>query len=770
MWSLATVEMLYYSEMISIRKLDVPSYLQDSEFYRSLQDDEEDDAITIPSDCMKMHDTVQSNEDLRFILMTLRFWMADSICDSVLRYALSQSLGSFEHVLSEFSHDFPALQYIERIKLGAPVACSIESGAVEFVEYFLNLGHPWPVDACDIASKVGNVSMLLRAIDAGCLISEVASFHAAFNGHIHCLQTLHERGAYWDSEIIALAARGGHLDCVQYAHENGCTWPDGLCDIIAGVGNIAMLEYAIQSGCTISPLATFHAASNGHLECLMLLHQNGASWDEHITTVAGKKGHLSCLRYAHENGCPWPNEAIVIILEMGDVAMLDYAIRAGSTVSKYATVQAARGGHLNCLMLLHENGAHWDEATTTAAAEEGHIHCLQYAHENGCPWHCSADEIHDGDRFDIDRCDNICFVATANGNLDCLIYAHDQGVPLQPQLIVAAAESGTFACLAYAVEQGLHNITSNELLVALPWYAACRNELEVLHYLHELNCPWDASVCEIAARKNSLECLMYLHENGCNWNATCCKAAVEGENLECLVYLHGNGCPLDNTLCKLTERPDVALYLLQNGSAPSSNIWDFVGSDFRRILQCFVARNLPWTATPDATLRVAKAHYLDGLTALLQNGCPWHKEVTAHAAREGNLELLKFAHENGCPWSADTCQEAALAGSMECLVFAHTHGATISSDTCHKIIGYDGKNFKMSLFECFKYAQLYGYCDLFDSHTYYAARDGHIELLRFLHKQGCDWDPRAAAAAENNGHTVCAAIARCNTVYATKVL
>jgi hypothetical protein len=60
---------------------------------------------------------------------------------------------------------------------------------------------------------------------------------AAGNGHLNCLQYLHEqycisKGAYgnpWNSDTCLHAARFGHLDCLKYAHEHGCPWYMDTC-------------------------------------------------------------------------------------------------------------------------------------------------------------------------------------------------------------------------------------------------------------------------------------------------------------------------------------------------------------------------------------------------------------------------------------------------------------------------------------------------------------------------------------------------------------
>ena len=45
-----------------------------------------------------------------------------------------------------------------------------------------------------------------------------------------------------------------------------------------------------------------------------------------------------------------------------------------------------------------------------------------------------------------------------------------------------------------------------------------------------------------------------------------------------------------------------------------------------------------------------------------------------NAAKNGHLEVLKWARENGCPWDWRTCTYAALNGHLEVLKWARENG------------------------------------------------------------------------------------------------
>lgn len=70
----------------------------------------------------------------------------------------------------------------------------------------------------------------------------------------------------------------------------------------------------------------------------------------------------------------------------------------------------------------------------------------------------------------------------------------------------------------------------------------------------------------------------------------------------------------------------------------------------------------------------AKNGRLDILRWARANGAPWDKWTCAHAAESGALEALKWAHANGCPMDEWTCAYAAKEGRMDVLRWARSVG------------------------------------------------------------------------------------------------
>ena len=140
----------------------------------------------------------------------------------------------------------------------------------------------------------------------------------------------------------------------------------------------------------------------------------------------------------------------------------------------------------------------------------------------------------------------------------------------------------------------------------------------------------------------------------------------------------------------------------------------------------------------------AKNGHLEVLKWARENGCDWNSLTCAYAAENGHLEVLKWARENGCDWDSSTCAYAAENGHLEVLKWARENGCDWDYWTC----AYAAENGHL---EVLKWARENG-CD-WDSWTCtYAAENGHLEVLKWARENGCDWDSSTCAYAAENGH------------------
>ena len=92
--------------------------------------------------------------------------------------------------------------------------------------------------------------------------------------------------------------------------------------------------------------------------------------------------------------------------------------------------------------------------------------------------------------------------------------------------------------------------------------------------------------------------------------------------------------------------------------------------------------------------------------------------VSRVAAKNGHLDVLKWARTNGCPWNGCTCANAALGGYLDVLRWARANGCPWDERTCS-----------------------------------WAAECGHLDVLKWARANGCEWDyTDCLLSATSNGH------------------
>ena len=88
---------------MQIKYSDIPKWLENSEFYRNLNNDEEDgDCIDIPAKCFReTSEHVLTSNDLADVLQVMRFWMTSAIPQSVLEFCYANDWSVWNKVFVE---------------------------------------------------------------------------------------------------------------------------------------------------------------------------------------------------------------------------------------------------------------------------------------------------------------------------------------------------------------------------------------------------------------------------------------------------------------------------------------------------------------------------------------------------------------------------------------------------------------------------------------------------------------------------------------------
>jgi len=127
--------------------------------------------------------------------------------------------------------------------------------------------------------------------------------------------------------------------------------------------------------------------------------------------------------------------------------------------------------------------------------------------------------------------------------------------------------------------------------------------------------------------------------------------------------------------------------------------------------------------------------------------CAWDEETSAVAARQGNLEMVKYCVANRCPIDAFSCHNAAGNGHLDCLKYLHEVAkAPWDWETANRA----ALNGHLHILEYLVEREY----DQYDEYTCAcAASNGHLDCLKYLHEDvKAPWGCETAFLAALNGH------------------
>ena len=130
--------------------------------------------------------------------------------------------------------------------------------------------------------------------------------------------------------------------------------------------------------------------------------------------------------------------------------------------------------------------------------------------------------------------------------------------------------------------------------------------------------------------------------------------------------------------------------------------------------------------------------------------CNWDGWTINTAARQGNLEMVKYCVANECPVNDYACACAARYGHLECLKYLHEE-AKVPWD--EYTAGWAAGKGQLHILE-YLVERKY---DKFDAHAcWYAAKNGHLDCLKYLHETAkAPWNSGAVRDAHENNHPDC---------------
>ena len=130
--------------------------------------------------------------------------------------------------------------------------------------------------------------------------------------------------------------------------------------------------------------------------------------------------------------------------------------------------------------------------------------------------------------------------------------------------------------------------------------------------------------------------------------------------------------------------------------------------------------------------------------------CEWDRWTITPAARQGNLEMVKYCVANECPIDSEACAYAAQNGHLEILKYLREEA---KAPWDYWTAAWAAQNGHLHILE---YLVERKYDEYNEDACWFAANNGHLDCLKYLHETAkWPWDEDAVQQAHVNNQTEC---------------
>ncbi|PNH02548.1 Ankyrin repeat domain-containing protein, partial [Tetrabaena socialis] len=453
----------------------------------------------------------------------------------------------------------------------------------------------------------------------------------ARSGSISNLEVLlarDDRSSPLKAEVLAAAAGAGQLEVCRWLRQQGCPMDDPFKiwhaeAVAAGGGHRAVCEWLLDEGDRPADVWVAAAASarSGHVDLMdWLLERTAGAHKSNVPDLlaaAAAGCDLLTLQRLHHTYLDTQLAGFQqgkVLFEAAGSPTVDWRDKVewlegrGCPRTAWVCMEAAqRVDSRERLEWLQQRGYPLTSDLLREAAAHGNVDALEFLLAQGV----ELGEVDDDPPYDAPH------YAASGGHLAALKVLHAHGAPLDDGTVAAAAGGGHLPVVAWLVE----TLGAAEALAADVFAnAAMSGNAELLAWLHEHGCPWDASVFTNAARWGSEEQLEWLAERGCPMesDAEPYRWAVENADLAMLRCLRRLGCP-----------------------------WGPAGRTFGFAIEACTSQRSGFAPRP-------RKQRLLVLTWLVDQGCPvyWGK-AERKAEKGGDSEVLAWLQPDAIPDAAD---------------------------------------------------------------------------------------------------------------------
>ncbi len=136
-----------------------------------------------------------------------------------------------------------------------------------------------------------------------------------------------------------------------------------------------------------------------------------------------------------------------------------------------------------------------------------------------------------------------------------------------------------------------------------------------------------------------------------------------------------------------------------------------------------------WWGETDFCMKVAYTNKLELLKWIREEKkCEWDRWTITPAARQGNLEMVKYCVANECPIDSEACAYAAQNGHLEILKYLREEA---KAPWDYWTAAWAAQNGHLHILE---YLVERKYDEYNEDACWFAANNGHLDCLKYLHE------------------------------------
>lgn len=273
------------------------------------------------------------------------------------------------------------------------------------------------------------------------------------------------------------------------------------------------------------------------------------------------------------------------------------------------------------------------------------------------------------------------------------------------------------------------DINQKDVMILISSISSILSSYEIIKYIHINYNLLDDNICINAAINGNIKCLEYGYKNGCNWNTYICYGAIEFDKYECLVYAIENGCPCDNDICNdAVKFSDLKYlyYLISKGF--KYNYYTLIiaiDNKNNNAIKYLHENHDLIDKYRDFSVNLYESaintNNIEYIKYLYEHNYIWNESTWINAINSSNIEILDYLYDNNCPYKFEKiCKYTAKNGNLNILKYLHEKGFPLNIKVAQK-----------------------------------AAKHGHYDILVYLHENKCPWDGMICAYSLYKRHYEC---------------